>query len=187
MGISEFMPSPSNPYFSFHLQKLFFKLVISWCVFFLAVRNTGGFSSKSCPWKSPNHRITESQSVRGWKGPLWVIWCNPPAEAGSPRAGCTGPCPGGSWTSPEKENPQPPWATCSRAPSHLTMCPETAVYCFFRPLSQLHHSFASVLLLGGESFIFLEHIRQPWGWPQQAALGSAWTPRNCSWTQYHST
>ena len=28
-----------------------------------------------------------------------------------------GPCPGGSWISPEKETPQPPWAACSRAPS----------------------------------------------------------------------
>ena len=36
---------------------------------------------------------------------------------GSPRAGCTGPCPGRSWISPEKETPQPPWAACSRAPS----------------------------------------------------------------------
>jgi len=33
----------------------------------------------------------------------------PPAQAGSPRAGCTGPCPGGSGISPEKETPQPPW------------------------------------------------------------------------------
>ena len=41
-------------------------------------------------------RITESQNGRGWKGPLWVIYSNPPAEAGSPTAGCTGPCPGGS-------------------------------------------------------------------------------------------
>ena len=29
------------------------------------------------------YRITESQNVRGWKGPLWVIYSNPPAEAGS--------------------------------------------------------------------------------------------------------
>ena len=42
------------------------------------------------------HRITESQNGRGWKGPLWVTQSNPPAEAGSPTAGCTGPCPGGS-------------------------------------------------------------------------------------------
>ena len=34
---------------------------------------------------------TESQNVQGWKGPLWVIQSNPPAEAGSPTAGCTGP------------------------------------------------------------------------------------------------
>jgi len=63
------------------------------------------------------HRITQSQNVRGWKGPLWVIWSNPPARAGSPTVGCTGPCPGGSWISPERENPQPPWAAFSRAPS----------------------------------------------------------------------
>jgi len=62
-------------------------------------------------------RITESQNVRGWKGPLWVIKSNSPAQAGSPTAGCTGPCPGGSSISPEKETPQPPWAMCSRAPS----------------------------------------------------------------------
>ena len=41
-----------------------------------------------------NH--TESENGRGWKGPLWVTQSNPPAEAGSPRAGCTGPRPGGS-------------------------------------------------------------------------------------------
>jgi len=61
--------------------------------------------------------ITESQNSRGWKGPLWVIWSKPPAEAGSPTAGCKGPCPGGSWISPEKETPQPPWAAYSSAPS----------------------------------------------------------------------
>ena len=27
-----------------------------------------------------------SENVRGWQGPLWVIWSNPPAEAGSPRS-----------------------------------------------------------------------------------------------------
>jgi len=37
-----------------------------------------------------------SQNVQGWKGPLWVIYSNPPAEAGSPTAGCTGPHPGRS-------------------------------------------------------------------------------------------
>ena len=43
-----------------------------------------------------SHRITESQNSRGCQGPLWVTQSNPPAEAGSPTAGCTGPCPGGS-------------------------------------------------------------------------------------------
>ena len=33
----------------------------------------------------------------------------PPAESGSPTAGCTGPCPGGFRISPEKETPQPLW------------------------------------------------------------------------------
>ena len=41
----------------------------------------------------------------------------PPAQAGSPRAGCTAPHPGGSGISPEKETPQPPWAAWARAPS----------------------------------------------------------------------
>ena len=37
----------------------------------------------------------ESQNGRGWKGPLWVTQSNPPAKAGSPTAGCTGPCQAG--------------------------------------------------------------------------------------------
>jgi len=64
-----------------------------------------------------NHRITELSNVGGWKGPLWVTQSNTPAKAGSPRAGCTGPCPGGSGISPGKETPQPPWAAWARAPS----------------------------------------------------------------------
>ena len=40
--------------------------------------------------------ITELQNGGGWKGPLWVTKSNPPAKAGSPTAGCTGRCPGGS-------------------------------------------------------------------------------------------
>jgi len=49
----------------------------------------------SCPYLDTRH-VTESQNVRGWKGPLWITQSNPPTEAGSPRAGCTGPCPDGS-------------------------------------------------------------------------------------------
>ena len=41
----------------------------------------------------------------------------PPAQAGSPRAGCTAPHPGGAGISPEKETPQPLWAAWVRAPS----------------------------------------------------------------------
>ena len=41
----------------------------------------------------------------------------PPAQAGSPTAGCTAPRPGGAGISPEKETPQPLWAAWARAPS----------------------------------------------------------------------
>ena len=75
------------------------------------------FGKKKKLYSEQNHRTTESQNSRGWKGPLWVTQSNPPAQAGSPRAGCTGPWSGGSWISPEKETPQPPWAACSSAPS----------------------------------------------------------------------
>ena len=40
-----------------------------------------------------------------------------PAQAGSPRAGCTALRPGRAGISPEKETPQPPWAAWARAPS----------------------------------------------------------------------
>ena len=45
------------------------------------------------------HRITE---WRGLEGTSVGHPVQPPAQAGSPRAGCTGPCPGGSGISPEK-------------------------------------------------------------------------------------
>ena len=48
------------------------------------------------PYYSPSTGHIESQNVRGWKGPLWVPQSNPPAKAGSPRAGCTAPHPGES-------------------------------------------------------------------------------------------
>jgi len=41
----------------------------------------------SHPCRHPPLAFTESQNRRGWKGPLWVIWSNPPAKAGSPTAG----------------------------------------------------------------------------------------------------
>jgi len=62
---------------------------------------------------SQNHRITECSGLEGTSVGHPV---QPPAQAGSPRAGCTGPRPGGAGISPEKETPQPPWAACSRAP-----------------------------------------------------------------------
>ena len=96
--------------------------------------------------------VTESQNGRGWNGPLWVIWSNPPAEAGSPTVGCRGPCPGRSWISPEKETPQPPWAACSSAPSpsegrssssrsdgtaYSSVCAHCPLSCHWAPLKRV--------------------------------------------------
>jgi len=68
------------------------------CSFPLLFHLRQGLSNSMCErrHRCSTHRITESQNGRGWKGPLWVIQPNPPAKAGSPRAGCTGLRPGGS-------------------------------------------------------------------------------------------
>jgi len=55
---------------------------------------------------SQNRRIPAWQ---GLEGPSVGHPAQPPAQAGSPRAGCTAPRPGGAGISPEKETPQPPW------------------------------------------------------------------------------
>ena len=51
------------------------------------------FPDCKLPFKGEIHQhlVTEPQNVRGWQGPLRVTQSNPPAEAGSPTAGCTGP------------------------------------------------------------------------------------------------
>jgi len=53
----------------------------------------------------------------------------PPAQAGSPRAGCTGPCPGGAWVSPERRLhnlPGQPGPVLCHVPrwwvSHVLLC-----------------------------------------------------------------
>jgi len=51
--------------------------------------------------------VTESQNGGAGRD-LWGHPAQPPAQAGSPRAGGTAPRPGGSGISPEKETPQPP-------------------------------------------------------------------------------
>ena len=57
--------------------------------------------------ESQNHRIVGAG--RDLQRPLSPA----PLQSRLPTAGCTGRCPGGSWISPEKETPQPPWAACS--------------------------------------------------------------------------
>lgn len=47
------------------------------------------------PLLGKSQHITESQNGWGWEGPLEVILSNPPAQAGSPRAGWQGSCPEG--------------------------------------------------------------------------------------------
>ena len=61
--------------------------------------------------------LAVSQNCRDWKGPLEIIESNPPCQSRLPTADCTAGHLRGSWISPEKETPQPPWTSCSCAPS----------------------------------------------------------------------
>ena len=63
-------------------------------------------------WWSWNHRITECSGLEATAVGHLV---QPPCRSRVTQSSCTGPCPGRSWISPEKETPQPPWAACSRA------------------------------------------------------------------------
>ena len=51
--------------------------------------------------------------VEDWKGPLEVIWSNPPPQVGPPKASCPGPSLDGFWISPRMETLQLFWATCA--------------------------------------------------------------------------
>lgn len=60
----------------------------------------------------PYHRTTKWLRLAGTsKGHL----VQHPAQAGSIRASCPGPCPDYFWTSPSRKTPQPLWATCASA------------------------------------------------------------------------
>jgi len=52
--------------------------------------------------------LTEAQSDRtievGRKGPMEIIWSNPPASAGPYKSGYPGPCPGGFLVSPKRNH-----------------------------------------------------------------------------------
>jgi len=66
------------------------------------------------PWlRYQRKTIQKSQnpSMVGLEGTSVGHSVQPPAQAGSPRAGCTASRPGGVGISPEKETPQSLWAT----------------------------------------------------------------------------
>ena len=60
---------------------------------------------------------TESQNGRGWKGPLEIIYSNPPAKAGSPQQAAQDLVQAGLEYLQRRRIHKPPWAACSRAPS----------------------------------------------------------------------
>jgi len=64
----------------------------------------GTESSRRVPW-APRSVPWASQNGRGWKGPLWVIQSNPPAQAGSP-----------SVLAPARANPRQTGPTRSLSP-----------------------------------------------------------------------
>lgn len=68
----------------------------------------------------------ESPNCWGWKGLLRIIQSNAAAKAGSPGADCTESHPGMFWVFPDRETPQPPWASCS---SVLSSPPPHAGWC----------------------------------------------------------
>jgi len=103
------------------------------------------------PRGSQNHRMYTAWL--GLAGTSVGHSAQPPAQAGSPRAGCRGPCPGGSGVSPEKETPQPPWAAWARAPSpsegrssslcsagtsSASVCAHCPLSCRWAPLKRVH-------------------------------------------------
>lgn len=64
-------------------------------------------------WKKDG--ITKSQNGSARKGSLEVIWFNTACQAGTPRAGCTGPYLGALLISLRRETPQSPCTTCNGA------------------------------------------------------------------------
>ena len=106
------------------------------------------FHNRHVSPKSQNHRMFRVGRDL-WGSPSPTPCPTPCPEAGSPRAGCTGPHPGRSWISPEKETPQPPWAawaralspsegrsssSCSDRTSHAPVCACCPLSCHWAPL-----------------------------------------------------
>jgi len=76
--------------------------------------------------KANFQRTIEPHHGWGWQGPLGPS-APAPAPAGTPRAGCPGPHPGGSGRSPRRRS-HSLWAACASAPSLHS----TAVFPLFR-------------------------------------------------------
>ena len=131
---------------------------------------------------------SESQNIRtvGAGRDLQRSYGPIPLQSRTPTAGCISRRPGGSWVSPEKENPQPPWAACSSAPSpllwrssysHLCTTSYTSV-CGHFPLSCCPsvlkrvwpHPFASSTL----------DIYRCWSDPLWVIFCQGWTDPGCS-------
>ena len=118
------------------------------------------------------HRITEWS---GLAGTSVGHPAQPPAQAGSPTAGCTAPRPGGAGISPEKETPPPPWAAWARAPSpggdggHEDLHPQ-----FKRALPGLSLYSCSYTSQKGDEWVF-EHSAYT-GFPCGHPSGSATRP-----------
>lgn len=71
------------------------------------------------------HRVMEQLRLQGTFQDH-LIW--PLHNAGTARAGCSGPHPAGFWVLPRTETPQPPWATCSSVQSPF--CSNLCKTCF---------------------------------------------------------
>lgn len=97
-------------------------------------------------------RKFQSRNAWGWRGPLQTVQSTTLLnQAGSPGAGCPGPCPLVFSVSPRMEMPQHLWATCTKS---LAISAEVAKEMFGVGLSYI------CKILNSSSFNYLNSI--PW-------------------------